>query len=91
MFYFPFFNSPDRVDARLDQNPLLLIPGDHDGVEKELLGLADLYLRLVVPLHLLAGEILEAHRGLQSPLNTEQVRLQGGGLKKCFDLVTFKK
>ena len=85
---FPYYSlidsliSPDRVDTGLDQDPLLLVPGDDDGVEEELLGLPDLYLRLVMSLHLLAGEVLHTHRSLQRSLDAQQIRLQGGGLKQ---------
>ena len=71
---------PDAVDAGLDEDPLLLVPGHDDGVEEQLGRLLDLDLWLVVPLHLLAREVLQTHRGLQRPLHTQQVGLQSGGL-----------
>ena len=74
-------NSPDRVDTRLDQDSLLFVPGDNDRIEEELLGLPDFDLGLVVSLHLLAGEVLQTHRGLQSPLDAQKIGLKGCRLK----------
>ena len=87
-------NLPNRVDAWLNENSLLLIPGDNHRVKQQLRGLlnlwqsqinscekikkTDLNLWLVVPLHLLAGEVLQAHGGLQGALHADQVGLQGG-------------
>ena len=71
--------NSDRVDAWLYQDPFLLVPGDNHWVEEELGRLLDLNLRLVVPLHLLTGEVLQTHGGLQRPLDTQQVGLQGVG------------
>ena len=68
--------DPDRVDAGLYQDPLLLVPGHDDRVEEKLWRFLDLDLGLVVPLHLLAGEVLQTHGGLQSPLDTQQIRFQ---------------
>ena len=70
----------DGVDGGLDEDALLLVPGDDDRVEEHLGRLAHLDLGLVVPLHLLTREVLQTHRGLQRPLHTQQVGLQGGGL-----------
>ena len=50
--------NSNRVNARLYQDPFLLVPGDDHRVEEELWGLLDLDLRLVVSLHLLTGEVL---------------------------------
>ena len=69
--------DPHRIDAGLYQNFLLLVPGYDNRVQKQLRRLLDLNLRLVVSLHLLTGEVLEAHGGLQGPLDTQQVGLQG--------------
>ena len=65
-----------RIDARLYENFLSLVPGDDDGVEENLRRLLDLYLRLVVSLHLLTGEVLQTHGGLQGPLDTDEVGVQ---------------
>ena len=85
---------PNRVDTWLNENSLLLIPGDNHRVQQQLRGLlnlwggqlnlcakskkkpTDLNLWLVVPLHLLTGEVLQAHGGLQGALHADQVGLQ---------------
>ena len=73
--------DPDGVDGGLDEDPLLLVPGDDDGVEQHLRRLLHLDLGLVVALHLLRGEVLQAHGRLQRALHRKQVRLQGGRLE----------
>ena len=70
------YGDSHGVDAGLYQDSLPLVPGDGDGVEEELCRLPHLHCRLVVSLHLLAGEIAQTQRGLQRPLNTEQVETQ---------------
>ena len=71
--------NSNRVNAWLYQDPFLLVPGDDHRVEEEHWRLLDLNLRLVVSLNLLAGEVLQTHGGLQGPLDTQQVGLQGVG------------
>ena len=67
---------PHRVDAGLDHDRFLLIPGDDDRVEQKLRALPDLDLRLVVSFNLLTGEVLHTHGRLQRPLHTDQVGVQ---------------
>lgn len=61
--------DPDRVDGRLDEHPLLLVPGYDHWVEEHLWRLLHLDLGLIVSLHFLRGEVLETHGRLQGPLH----------------------
>lgn len=67
-----------RVNGRLDQHLLPLVARHDDGREHQLLAGTDLHLRLVVPLHHLRGEVLQAHRRRQRVSHGGQVGLQCG-------------
>lgn len=67
----------DRVDGALDQNLLPVIAADDHRLEQQLLATPYFHLGLVVALHYLGGEVLQAERGLQGGTHSVEVRTQG--------------
>lgn len=66
----------DRVDGAFDQNLLLVITADDYRLEEQLFTAPHFHLWLVVSLHHLRGEILQAEGGLQCGTHSVEIRAQ---------------
>ena len=73
--------DPDGVDARLDQDTLILVPRDDKGVEDDLWTPASLDLGHIVPFGGLRGEVAEGDGGGEGGANAFEVRAEGLGLE----------
>lgn len=63
-----------RVDARLDEDPLVLVAGHRQGRQEDLGRCLGLDLGDIVPLGRLGGKVGERQRGRQAAPNALQVR-----------------
>lgn len=64
----------DAIDAWLDQNPLVLVPGDGQGIKKDFLGAGGLDLGNIVSFRCLRGKVGKGEGSGEGGADALQIR-----------------